>query len=117
MLRLACAFVIGLAPVAAHAGECVVRPDRIQLNSDRRLLSFSIATGSQCLQALKGKTMLIDSIKILRAPNAGTVEFAGPAFRYIAPAKPGADAFELEVSGSDRGIRGTSIVQVDVSIQ
>ena len=116
LLRLACTLVIGFASASARAGECVVKPDRIQLTSDTVLLSFSIATGAQCLQALKGKTMLIDSIKVLRAPTEGTVEFAGPAFRYIAPAKTGADTFELEVTGSDRGIRGASTVQVQVAV-
>jgi len=70
----------------ASARTCLWKPDGFELNSDTVHWSFAIRSGSECLQGLRGKTMLIDEVKILEPPSAGSLTISGSAFYYRAPA-------------------------------
>jgi hypothetical protein len=106
-----------LPAYAATAGECVSRPDRFVLLSDTVYWIVSIQSGTECLQGLRGKTQLLDEVKLVEAPTAGNVTIAGPSFRYQAPPAPGTDRFRISVSGENRRQRGSSIIIVEVTVR
>lgn len=112
-----CFFAGWLGAYAAHAGECLSRPERFVLLSDAVSWTFSIPSGTECLQGLRGKTQLLDEVKLVEPPNAGIVTIAGPSFRYQAPAVAGIDRFRIAVTGENRRQRGSSIITVDVTVR
>ena len=101
----------------ASAGNCLSKPDGFELNSDTVHWSFAIRSGSECLQGLRGKTMLIDEVKILEPPSAGSLTISGSAFHYRAPATKSDDRFRLEVSGQNHRMQGTSVIIVEVLVE
>ncbi|MCK1740383.1 hypothetical protein IVA80_05760 [Bradyrhizobium sp. 139] len=107
----------GLQAYAAAAGECVSRPERFVLHSDTVYWTVSIPSGTECLQGLRGKTQLLDEVKLVEAPSAGIVTIAGPSFRYQGPLGPGTDRFRIAVSGENRRQRGSSVIIVDVTVR
>jgi hypothetical protein len=106
-----------LQAYAATAGECVSRPERFELASDTVYWIVSIPPGTECLQGLRGKTQLLNEVKLVDAPSAGVATIAGPSFRYQASSIPGTDRFRIVVSGENRRQRGSSIIIVDVTIR
>lgn len=106
-------------PVActANAGECISRPERFALLSDTVSWSFTIQSGTECLQGLRGKTQLLDEVKLVESPSAGAVTISGPSFRYQASSIAGHDQFRIAVSGENRRQRGSSIIAVDVTVR
>lgn len=110
--------VFGLAEMnAAVAGECVSRPERFELHSDTVYWAFSIPSGGECLQGLRGKTQLLDDVKLVEPPSGGKVTTSGPSFRYQAPSGPGNDRFRIGVTGENRRVRGASVIIVDVTVR
>lgn len=112
-----CCFAGLLLARASIAGECASRPERFELRSDTVYWSFSIQPGGECLQGLRGRTQLLDEIKLLEPPTAGVVTTVGPSFRYQAPSSAGNDRFTLEVTGENRRQRGTSTIIVEVTVR
>src|SRR6266702_6003256 len=112
---LCCFAGYGLQAYAAAAGECVSRPERFALHSETVYWTVSIPSGTECLQGLRGKTQLLDEVKLVEAPSAGIVTIAGPSFRYQAPLSPGTDQFRIAVSGENPRQRGSSVIIVDVT--
>ncbi|MCK1269121.1 MULTISPECIES: hypothetical protein [Bradyrhizobium] len=102
---------------AAAAGECALRPERFVLLSDTVYWVVSIPAGTECLQGLRGRTQLLDEVKLAEAPSAGHVTIVGPSFRYQAPSRPGTDRFRIAVSGENRRQRGSSIIAVEVTVR
>src|SRR5262249_50089891 len=107
-----CAFAGLLLARTATAGECASRLERFELRSDTVHWAFTIQPGGECLQGLRGRTQLLDEIKLLEPPTAGVVTTVGPSFRYQAPSSAGNDRFRLEVTGENRRQRGTSTIVV-----
>ena len=101
----------------AFARTCLWKPDGFELNSDTVHWSFAIRSGSECLQGLRGGSMLIDEVKVLEPPSAGILTISGPAFHYRAPAAESNDRFELEVSGQNHLMHGTSVIIVEVLVR
>jgi hypothetical protein len=62
--------------------------------------------------------MLIDQVKIIEPPKAGSLRISGPAFRYTAPSTAGSlDSFRLEILGENHRVRGMSVIVVGVEIR
>lgn len=61
--------------------------------------------------------MLIEEVKVLESPSAGTLAISGPAFVYRAPAVQSSDRFKLRISGEKNRMHGTSDVVVDISVR
>ena len=60
------------------AGDCLSRPDLFRLQSDTVLWSMVIARGDECIQGLRGKAMLLETVSIVEQPkrtncSSGTV--------------------------------------------
>lgn len=106
-----------LRPHAATAGECVSRPEHFVLLSDTVYWTVSIPPGTECLQGLRGRTQLLNEVKLVEAPSAGIVTIAGPSFRYQAPTSPGPDRFRISVSGENRKQHGSSVIIVEVTVR
>lgn len=112
-----CAF-LGLAGGdGAAAGECMSRPDRFEMRSDTVYWGFYIRPGAECLQGLRGKTQIIDAVRLIEAPKTGIVTVSGPSFRYQAASIPANDTFKVEIQGEDRRQRGTSVIIVEVVVK
>lgn len=102
---------------SASAGNCLAKADAFELNSDTVHWSFAIRANSECLQGLRGKSMLIDSVTAVENPSAGRLTISGPAFFYQAPATAAVDRFKLRVVGENNRIRGNSEIIVEVSVR
>jgi hypothetical protein len=101
----------------ALAGNCLSRTEGFQLISDTVHWQFAIPAGSDCLQGLRGKSMLIDEVKVVEAPTSGSLAISGSGFIYKAPATESNDHFKLRILGENHRMRGTSDVAVDVVIR
>jgi hypothetical protein len=106
-----------LAPKMAVAGDCLFRPNPIRLASDTVQWSMVIARGNECIQGLRGSTMIFESASLVEPPKTGRVVLQGPSFRYSAGAEGGSDSFKLVVVGSSMRMRGTSTITVAVEVR
>ena len=113
---IAAAFLVQFSQPAS-ARYCLSNIGEFQLNSDTVHWSFAIRPSAECLQGLRHRAMLIDEVKILDPPTAGSLTISGPAFLYKAPAPGSSDRFRLQVSGQNRRIGGTSVIIVEVLIR
>jgi hypothetical protein len=113
--------VIGVAavfaPTAASAGNCLSRPAPFVLQSDTVEWSMVIGRGSECIQGLRGKTMVLESVSVLEQPKTGQILLQGPSFRYSAGPEIGSDTFKLAIVGTSIRIHGSSVVTVNVQIR
>lgn len=101
----------------ASAGNCLSRAEGFQLTSDSVHWVFAMLAGSECLQGLRGRSMLIEEVKVIESPSAGSLAISGSGFIYKAPAAESTDHFKLRISGENRRMRGTSEIVVDVSVR
>lgn len=101
----------------AWAGNCMSKAEGFQLTSDAVHWIFAIHAGSECLQGLRGRSMLIEQVQVLEPPSAGTLAISGPAFIYRAPDVQSSDRFKLRISGENNRMHGTSEVVVDISVR
>jgi hypothetical protein len=101
----------------AFAGECLQHPDPLRLESDTVQWSMVIARGDECIQGLRGKTMIFESAAIVEPPKTGRVVVQGPSFHYYAGEAAGSDSFGLTVVGTSMRMRGTSTVKVNIQVR
>jgi hypothetical protein len=106
-----------LTSTMAIAGECLSHPAPFRLQSDTVQWSMVIARGDECIQGLRGKTMIIESISLVEQPKRGRVIVQGPSFRYFAGPEAGPDSFQMVIVGSSVRISGTSAVRVEVQVR
>jgi hypothetical protein len=106
-----------LLPGTAIAGNCLSHPESFRLQSDMVRWSMVIARGDECIQGLRGKTMVLESVSVVEQPKSGRVALQGPSFRYYASPEAGADSFTLMVAGSSMRMNGTSTVRVEVEVR
>jgi hypothetical protein len=106
-----------LAPTTAIAGDCLSRPDPLRLQSDTVQWSMVIARGDECIQGLRGKTMIFESASVVEQPKRGRVVLQGPSFRYFAGPEAGSDSFRLVIVGSSLRMNGKSTVMVEVQVR
>jgi hypothetical protein len=112
------ATLLELGVPSASAGNCIWKLDGFELNADTVYWNFVIGSSSECLQGLRGNTMLIDQVKIIEPPKAGSLRISGPAFHYTAPSTAGSlDSFRLEILGQNHRVRGMSVIVVGVEIR
>jgi hypothetical protein len=106
-----------LAPSITLAGDCLSRPDPFRLQSDVVQWTMVIARGDECIQGLRGKSMILESVSVLEQPKRGRVIVQGPSFRYIAGPEAGPDSFGLAILGSAMRMNGASTVRVEVQVR
>jgi hypothetical protein len=106
-----------LATTMAVTGNCLSRADPFRLQSDTVQWSVVIARGDECIQGLRGKTMILESVSVIEQPKTGRVVLNGPSFRYSAGPEVGPDSFRLMIVGSSMRMNGTSTVWVEVQVR
>jgi hypothetical protein len=118
MLGLCAVGAVGvLTPISASAGNCLSRPESFVLQSDIVEWSMVVGRGSECIQGLRGKTMVLESVSVLEQPKTGQIVLQGPSFRYSAGTDIGVDTFKLAIVGESKRMHGSSIVNVNVQIR
>jgi hypothetical protein len=92
-----------LAPTEVEAGNCLSRPAPFVLQSDIVEWSMVVGRGSECIQGLRGRTMVLESVSVLEQPESGQIILQGPSFRYSAGSEP-ADLFKILPSAIRRSV-------------
>ena len=59
------------------AGDCLSHPEFFRLQSDTVRWSMVIARGDECIQGLRGKTMIFESASIVEPPKRDELFFRG----------------------------------------
>ena len=110
-------FVWTLTPTFALAGNCLSRPEPFLLQADMVQWSMVVGRGSECIQGLRGRTMVLESVSVLEQPKVGQLVAQGPSFRYSAGPDAGSDSFKILVVGASTRIHGSSVVTVNVQVR
>jgi hypothetical protein len=106
-----------LAPTVAVAGNCLSRTAPFVLPSDIAEWSMVVGRSSECIQGLRGRTMVLESVSVLEQPKSGQIILQGPSFRYSAGPETGSDKFKLAIVGTSMRIDGSSVINIDVQIR
>jgi hypothetical protein len=109
---------LSLSTPAAHAIECIVSGPHYGLTSDILKWSIKIVSGQSCIRGLRFNNVVIESLKLVFPPQTGQVILRGPSFVYSAKSEYGGeDSFTVAVSGTINKLRGSSIIQITVSVE
>ena len=74
--------LLSLGIRTAYAGECTIRGPRYQLKSDTVEWQMTIRPGQNCVRGVRFSNVVIDTIKIISAPQFGKVALLGSGFSY-----------------------------------
>ena len=103
---------------SAKAGDCVPAGPRPQLESETVDWTIVITSGQTCLRGLRSRVMTLESVVVSTPAKFGEATVEGYGFSYKAPRDfKGEDSFSVTMSGTNRGIRGNSIIRVQVSVR
>jgi hypothetical protein len=106
----------GVGPT--QAADCTIAGPRPQLDSQPIEWKLAIGSGQSCIRGLRSNAMILDSVKISEPAKFGDVTTQGYSFTYRAPREfKGDDTFAVAMSGTNRGVRGTSVILVHVSVR
>src|SRR5262249_29151038 len=102
---------------AALAQPCVIDRSPYILLADTVDWSMKIASGRSCISGVRLANVEIESVEVVAPPSSGQVTMHGPGFSYTAKANfDGQDSFTLVVFGAIKKKRGSSTINVLVSI-
>ena len=115
--RFVLAFLL-LGTPGAQAGYCIVDGPAPRLDSQPIEWKFTIASGESCIRGLRSGAMQLDSVSISSPAKVGQATVQGYSFSYKAPRGfKGEDAFAVTMTGANYRIRGSSTIQVHVSVR
>src|SRR5262245_17986239 len=101
----------------ALAQTCVVSGPRYMLIAETVQWSMEIKSGHRCVRGVRFRDVEFDRLTLVSSPQFGHVTIQGPAFTYVAKSDfDGHDSFILTVSGAISRRRGSSTIQVTVSV-
>jgi hypothetical protein len=104
--------------LSAKAGDCVPAGPHAQLESETVDWTIVITSGQSCLRGLRSHAMTLESVVVSAPAKFGEATVEGYGFSYKAPRDfKGEDSFSVTMSGTNRGIRGNSIIRVQVSVR
>ena len=107
-----------LGAPCAEAGYCIVDGPPPRLDSQPIEWKFTIASGESCIRGLRSGAMQLDSVSISTPAKVGQATVQGYSFSYKAPRGfKGEDAFAVTMTGANYRIRGSSTIQVYVSVR
>ena len=107
-----------LGMFGAQAGGCIIDGPPPRLDSQPVEWTFTIASGQSCTRGLRSGAMTLDSVSIVLPAKVGEVTAQGYSFSYKAPRDfKGEDSFSVTMIGTNRRIRGSSTIQVHVSVR
>jgi hypothetical protein len=104
--------------LSAKAGDCVPAGPPAQLESETVDWTIVIRSGETCLRGLRSNAMTLESVVVSAPAKFGeaTVERYGFSYNALRDFK-GEDSFSVTMSGTNRGMRGNSIIRVQVSVR
>jgi hypothetical protein len=112
---LAC-FLFGFH--SAQAADCALTGPPAKLDSAPVDWKIVIASGQSCLRGLRSGAMTLESVTVTAPAKFGEVVVRGYGFSYRAPSDfKGEDSFSVTMSGTNRGVRGNSVIQVHVTVR
>jgi len=101
----------------ALAQSCVIENSPYNLAVDTVTWSMTTIPGATCFGGVRFGNVIIKSVKLISPPRAGQIVLRGSGFSYAAKADfRGEDSFALKVTGAIDRRRGSSTVQILVSI-
>jgi len=113
-----CIFVlslIGFRPSLAQ--PCYGQTPIYQFSSDSVDWSIKVGSGRSCSAGFRIRSTVLESIKLVVAPEHGQVTLQGPGFTYKADSGfKGEDSFAVLVSGTLEGAPGSSTIRITVSV-
>ena len=102
----------------ANAGDCVLTGAPAILDSTSVEWTMVIASGQSCLRGLRSGAMTLESVVVSTPAKFGEATVQGYGFSYRAPRDfKGEDSFSVTMSGANRGVHGSSIIRVSVSVR
>jgi hypothetical protein len=112
---------LGLGPLTGCAASaqhlCPVDAPRYRLQNDTVSWSMTILNGHSCVHGTRFGNIQLDSVKLTSPARSGEVALQGWSFKYSPNAGfHGQDAFSLTVVGALRRTRGSSTIEVHVSV-
>lgn len=108
-------WLFGGQPVFAQT--CSMDGPHYNLSADTVGWSMQITSGRSCVRGLRFGNVEIESVKLVSPPQSGEVELHGSGFTYTPKADfNGQDSFSLAVIGAIKKKRGTSTINVTVSV-
>jgi hypothetical protein len=113
--------ILGFWPLTASAANaqqlCHVDAPRYRLQDDTVSWSMTIVTGHSCIHGTRLGNIQFASLKLTSPPRFGEVALQGSGFMYSPNIGfHGQDEFSLTVVGAFRGTRGSSTIEVNVSV-
>src|SRR5262245_55541985 len=120
MRVFACLLCVGsiLAAGPGLADDCLVSGPRPRLDAAPVDWQLVIASGQRCVRGLRSATMVLDNVTISAPAQFGEATTAGYGFVYRAPPQfKGEDTFSVSLVGVERGIRGSTTVNVRVVVR
>ena len=107
-----------LGAPCAQAGYCIVDGPQPRLDSQPVEWKFTIASGDSCIRGLRSGAMQLDSVSVSSPAKVGQATVQGYSFSYQAPRGfKGEDDFSVTMTGTNYRIRGSSVIQVHVSVR
>lgn len=122
--QIALLIILGFWPLSADAANarqlCHVDTPRYRLQDDTVSWSMTIPDGRSCIHGTRFGNIQFGSLKLTSPPHFGQVVLQVPAFSAFKYSPSvgfqGQDAFSLTVVGAVRGTRGSSTIEVNVSV-
>jgi hypothetical protein len=113
-------FYVSLSAAIAQetATSCAIYGPPYSLSSDSVNWTMTLASGQACLRGLRANLTTIDEIKLITPPKYGRVTVEGPGFLYKGdPGFLGQDSFSFEVAGKVNRVKGSSKINILVSVR
>ena len=119
--QIALLIILGLWSLTAGAAnaqeQCHVDAPRYRLQDDIVIWSMTIVNGHGCVHGTRFGNIQFASLKLTSPPRFGEVALQGSGFIYSPNVGfHGQDTFFLTVVGAVRGTRGSSTIEVNVSV-
>jgi hypothetical protein len=114
---IAAALLPLLGGQGASAQTCFVNAPQYRLSGDTVSWEMTVSEDRSCIKGVRFAKFQFDGLALISLPRFGKVELLGAGFRYSPKAEfRGKDSFSLRVDGVVDGKRGSSTIEVIVSI-
>ena len=106
-----------LSGSVASAQSCLVDAPRYNLREDTVSWSMTVVSGRNCIRGVRLSNTQFEGLKLTSPPQSGEVVLRGSGFIYSPRANfHGQDSFSIAVFGAVNRRRGSSTIQVTVSV-
>jgi hypothetical protein len=101
----------------AFAQSCLIDAPQYNLREDTVSWSMTMVSGHRCVRGVRSSNIQFESLKLTSPPQFGQVALQGSGFIYSPKADfQGQDSFAIVVFGAVDSRRGSSTIQITVSV-